>query len=97
MNNHQKLITLIQNKPIYAVLREISNNGNTRCIDFLVIVDDKPLSISALMSPVLNLKLSTKRFGLVVNGCGMDMAFSCLYRLFGSLGLNTSDVEYSLI
>lgn len=96
-NTNQTLINLIQGKKIQVVLREVSNQGNTRCIDFLVIEGDRLRSVSYLMAQVLGLKQSKKYFGLVVHGCGMDMAYACLYRLFDNLGLNTSDVSYSVV
>ena len=98
MNNPtQTLTNLIQDKKIQVVLREVSNRGNTRCIDFLVIEGERLRSISHLMSQVLNLKQSKKYFGLVVHGCGMDMAYACLYRLFDNLELDTSNISYSVI
>ena len=94
----EQLIQQIKNKKIQAVVREVSNRGNTRVIDFMVIDGERLQSISDLMADVLNLKQSKKHFGLIVKGCGMDMVFSTLFRLFDKLGLNTSNANnYSLI
>ena len=94
---NQELINCIQNKNIHAVVREVSNGGNTRCVDFLIIEGDRLQTISHLIAPVLNIKQSSKHFGLIVKGCGMDMVFSCLYDLHRALGLNAANVQYSLV
>jgi len=64
---------------IYPVLRAVSRDGMSRCIDFFIVRDGQIRDITGLVAGLLGLRLSTK-FGpannsAIVGGCGMDMGF----------------------
>ena len=77
----QTLRELLQpGQTIFCTLRSVSSSGMSRRISFHSIVGDELRSLDYLMSHALRYKQSSSG-GLVVSGCGMDMAFSVVYNL----------------
>ena len=68
---------------IYCTLNHVSQSGMLRIIDFHLIKKNKPVWITPLMEKALGFdyKRDTRRYGLRVQGCGMDMGFSVVYNL----------------
>lgn len=93
----QQVAETVGDQVVHVVVRNVSPSGNSRCLDFFVIKNNSLTSISPLIAKVLGLKQSDKYFGLIVRGCGMDMAYACLYKLFSIVGLNPDNIRYSKI
>ena len=80
---------------IYSIIRSVSASGMYRCIDFYTIANGKYKQehrmrfLTGYVSSVLGLPWANKeggiRGGLRVNGCGMDMAYHCVYELGAKL------------
>jgi len=70
-----------ETREVYTVLRHTSRSGGMRVIDCFIILEDTPYCISHLVSKVLDLKLHKQHYGVVINGCGMDMGFHLIYSL----------------
>ena len=68
------------NDTVYCVLRHVSSSGMTRRIDFYSFKGGAPRYLSGYMSKAIGLRRH-KDGGLIVQGCGMDMGFSCVYDL----------------
>lgn len=66
---------------VYAILRHVSKSRTTRVIDFLVIRNGVPVRISWAMSKALKMPYCLERDGLIVKGCGMDMAHHVVHAL----------------
>lgn len=82
---------LSPNDTIYGIVRSVSKSGMSRRIDFYVIKDNVPLFLTASMVNIgigsyPNNPRSYMR-GLRVNGCGMDMIFSCVNDLSQSINI----------
>lgn len=64
---------------IYCVLRHASQSGMLRVIDFYIIKEGRPFYVSPLIAAFCDYKRDTKKDGLRVSGCGMDMGFAVVY------------------
>ena len=72
---------LNQQQEIYCIIRHVSQSGMSRHISFFCIVDNEPRFLDGLISDYLDYKHNKSYTGLVVGGCGMDMAFSVVNHL----------------
>ena len=76
---------MFQKQEIYSIIRHVSSSGMTRHISFFIIDNLKEpnriLFIDNLISDYLDYKPNSSYTGLVVRGCGMDMAFSVVNHL----------------
>tara|TARA_R110002020_G_scaffold174057_1_gene365063 strand:+ start:65 stop:340 length:276 start_codon:yes stop_codon:yes gene_type:complete len=64
---------------IYSIISHVSKSGMTRHISFFKIIDNEPEYINHEINDLLDYKFSKNYNGLVVGGCGMDMAFHVVY------------------
>jgi hypothetical protein len=89
LNSHQE---------IFCIIRHVSQSGMTRHISFFIIDnrDNKPLFLDNLISDYLDYRPNKTYTGLVVNGCGMDMAFSVVHHLQEQMkhSKNTTFIDY---
>ena len=72
---------------VYSLVRHVSSSGMSRRISFFR-VDKKTgqiVNIDNSVSIIAGYKQATNAPGLVVSGCGMDMAFSVVYNLGSAL------------
>ena len=72
---------LNQEQEIYCIIRHVSQSGMSRHISFFCIVDNEPRFLDGLISDYLDYRHNKSYTGLVVGGCGMDMAFSVVNHL----------------
>lgn len=71
---------------VYAIIRSVAPSGMSRRIDFYTITNDyngKPMMqfLTGYIAQVLDYKRSMEKDGILVKGCGMDMAFAVTYEL----------------
>lgn len=89
LNSHQE---------IFCIIRHVSQSGMTRHISFFIIDnrDNQPLFLDNLISDYLDYRPNKTYTGLVVNGCGMDMAFSVVHHLQEQMkhSKNTTFIDY---
>jgi len=74
---------LNKEEEIFCIIRHVSKSGMRRHISFFIIdkQSNQPLFIDNLISDYLDYRPNKTYTGLVVNGCGMDMAFSVVHHL----------------
>jgi hypothetical protein len=65
---------------VYAIVRHVSSSGMSRRISLYVVTDNRPRNIDELAADAIGYRTSDKG-GIVVGGCGMDMAFHLVYCL----------------
>lgn len=74
---------------VHSIIRSVSRSGMSRRIDFYVFKTEKghvePYYLTGYMDGLGIVKLSRNRQGGRVDGCGMDMAFHCVYSLARAL------------
>lgn len=88
LNRHQE---------IFCIVRHVSQSGMSRHISFFIIYGDKqPLFLDNLISDYLDYRPNKTYTGLVVRGCGMDMAFSVVHHLQEQMkhSKNTTFIDY---
>lgn len=79
---------------VYTSVQSVSQSGMSRRISFYIVDAEKSIrNIDYWVSLATGYKLSDKG-GLVVNGCGMDMAFSVVYNLGRALWVNGTDTPH---
>ena len=94
----QLLRLLKKGDTIYSVIRHVSRTGMSRRIDFYVFKPNAagrvhPYFLTGYMAKVLGYT-HHRQGGLVVGGCGMDMAFHCVNSLCYALwGYEDRDAE----
>lgn len=89
---------------VYCIVRHVSKSGMQRVISLHILDDDgygKPTirDINGYAAKAMGYRLDRDRWGLVVNGCGMDMCFDLVYSLgrvlfpqgFGDVGHKIED------
>ena len=69
---------------VYCILRSVSSSGMSRAISLYVKSEGDMRNIDSLSAGALGYKLSKKE-GLLVSGCGMDMGFLLVYSLGSTL------------
>jgi len=70
---------------VYTVLRHVSRSGMMRVIDPVLIRPDGPFSLAGLVATLTDRPLDRDRWGVKVNGCGMDMGFELVYTMSQAL------------
>tara|TARA_R100001086_G_C11789647_1_gene245835 strand:- start:68 stop:448 length:381 start_codon:yes stop_codon:yes gene_type:complete len=91
---------MFQKQEIYSIIRHVSSSGMTRHISFFIIDNLKEpnriVFIDNLISDYLDYKPNSSYTGLVVRGCGMDMAFSVVNHLQVKMSHseNTDFIDY---
>ena len=65
---------------VYCILRSVSSSGMSRAISLYVKSEGDMRNIDSLSADALGYKLSKKE-GLLVSGCGMDMGFALVDHL----------------
>lgn len=70
---------------ILCVLRHVSRSGMQRVIDLKVIEDGELRGLGWSAARAMEDRYDTKRDGIVVGGCGMDMGFALVYNLGATL------------
>ena len=70
---------------ILCVLRHVSRSGMQRVIDLKVIEGGEMRGLGWSAARALDMRYDTKREGIVVGGCGMDMGFAIVYELGAAL------------
>lgn len=90
---------------VWAEIKHVSQSGMTRDIAFYIPVyaHDGKLSmrnITWIMSKLIDRRYNDKNGGIRVHGCGMDMAYDCIYnlscRLYSPDGKYDRDAAYKL-
>jgi hypothetical protein len=66
---------------VYTVLRHVSSTGMNRVIGVVVLTDNEPRFYSYHAAKALGWTLDSRREGVKVGGCGMDMGFHLVYSL----------------
>lgn len=66
---------------ILCVLRHVSRSGMQRVIDLKILEEGELRGIGWTAARALGDRYDTKREGIVVGGCGMDMGFHLVYSL----------------
>lgn len=64
---------------VYTKLEHVSQSGMFRLISVFIIKNNKPICINTLVADIAGYKTDSKRGGLRVTGCGMDMGFAVVY------------------
>ena len=72
---------LNREQEIYCIIRHVSQSGMTRHISFFCIEDNMPRFLDGYISKYLDYRMNKYYNGLIVGGCGMDMAFSVVHHL----------------
>ena len=72
---------LKKNETIYCIIKHVSQSGMTRHISFFCIEDNVPRFLDGYISKYLDYRMNKYYNGLIVGGCGMDMAFSVVNHL----------------
>ena len=72
---------LKKNETIYCIIKHVSQSGMTRHISFFCIQNNQPRFLDGYISDYLDYRHNKSYTGLVVGGCGMDMAFSVVNHL----------------
>ncbi len=70
---------------VLCIMRHVSRSGMFRVIDLKVIVNGELRGIGWTAARAMGAKYDTKRDGIPVGGCGMDMGFHLVYNLGRSL------------
>lgn len=83
-------------KRVYTQLNSVSASGMSRVIDLRVICDDRIVSLTYhavnAFPDLFKLNRRSSAYGIVAQGCGMDMGFDLVYRL----GVMLYDDGYAL-
>jgi predicted hydrolase (HD superfamily) len=89
-------IMLDRHQTIYCIIRHVARSGMTRHISFFIIKDNEPWFLDGKISDYLDYKRNKDYSGLVVHGCGMDMAFSVVHHLQEQMkhSKNTTYIDY---
>lgn len=85
-----------KNAVIYSIIRTVTNSGMSRAIDFYVVDKGQLTSISGHMANVLGYHRN-KAGAVRVQGCGMDMAFHCVYAVACSLKVDHKKVRSEIL
>ena len=96
----KKLDELLNRKQeIYSIIRHVSQSGMTRHISFFIIHNNEIWHIDNLISDYLDYRSNKNYNGLVVQGCGMDMAFSVVNHLQEKMkhSKNVTYIDYHFI
>jgi hypothetical protein len=81
-NTRKELRKMLKpNTTIYTVTRHVSQSGMMRHISAFVIYKGKLVTLDWYIEKLDIAKRSKGGYGLVVNGCGMDMHFWLTYEL----------------
>ena len=78
---------------VYCILRSVSLSGLSRAVSLYVKSEGDMRNIDSLSADVLGYKLSKKE-GLLVSGCGMDMGFHLVYSLGSTLWPNGTETAH---
>jgi len=74
--------TLKPGDTVYCVLRHVSRSGMLRIIDLYKMAESGPVWLTMLAHRAgVGSGYDTKREGLKMGGCGMDMGFAAVYEL----------------
>ena len=71
---------LVPGAKVYCILRSVSASGMSRSISLYVKSEGDMRNVDSLIADALGYKLS-KKTGVLVSGCGMDMGFHLVYAL----------------
>jgi hypothetical protein len=89
---------LNRDQEIFCIVRHVSYSGMSRHISFFIIDNqsNQPLFLDNLISDYLDYRPNKHYTGLVVRGCGMDMAFSVVHHLQEQMkhSKNTTFIDY---
>lgn len=66
---------------VHTILRHVSRSGMQRVIDLVICGADGIRSISWLAARATGSTYDSKRDGIRIGGCGMDMGFALVYNL----------------
>lgn len=72
---------------VYTIIRTVSRSGMSRNIDLFIVVGGEIRCITHGVAEVCGYKLGSAR-GVIVGGCGMDMAFSVVDNLKRAMNLD---------
>lgn len=77
----KKIVSMCEDKRIYARVTSVSRSGMSRHIHFVAITKKGDFYLTYYISKVLGLSYRDSDDSLFISGCGMDMIFETLYRL----------------
>lgn len=66
---------------VHVIIRHVSKSGMQRVMDVFYIKNNNLYCITHHVANVLEKNISKKYHGVVINGCGMDMAWHLVYTL----------------
>ena len=66
---------------LWTQLHHVTKSGMTRYIGVRLLKDDYPYDYTYQVAKALDWKLSSKHYGVKVEGCGMDMGFHLINTL----------------
>ena len=87
---------LNREQEIYCIIRHVSQSGMTRHISFFCIEANMPRFLDGYISKYLDYRMNKYYNGLIVGGCGMDMAFSVVNHLQEQMKHNSSLINFEL-
>lgn len=76
---------LTKSKKIYTKLVHVSNSGMFRLISVYLIKENEPYCLDYFIHNLGIEKRDSRREGLRVSGCGMDMGFHVVYNLMSAI------------
>jgi len=77
---------------VYATLRKVNKSGTIRQIGFYYTKNNKLLTLNKLIHDVTEYKFNDKHNGLIIGGCGMDVAFKTLSTFYSLIGIKNHEL-----
>lgn len=73
--------------PIYTKLNHVSNSGMYRAISVYIVVDGSICKLDYYLTKIApkSFRFDQRHGGIKSSGCGMDMGFELVYRMFSYL------------
>lgn len=86
--------TMPKGSTVYTSLAHVSKSGMSRSIRAFLMVENEPLEVTYWVARALGDSIDSKRGGVKVTGCGMDMGYDLVHRLSYTLhGMDAHDAE----
>jgi hypothetical protein len=70
---------------LYCIIRHVSRSGMKRVISVKAMRNNEPVDISRAVAVLTDSAWDRDNYGVVVNGCGMDMCFGLVYDVAGAV------------
>jgi len=70
---------------LYCIIRHVSKSGMKRIISVNAIRNNEPIDISHAVAVLTDSAWDRDHYGVIVNGCDMDMCFGLVYDVAGAV------------